>query len=531
MKGKRSQPKASTEQPACSTLDTLGVSVHWLKTGLMNEVCQAGLNESSKIYEIENLDGPPGVIRTKGVNVTSRTEDKIGAAYVHCLHGQDNVGEASSMLSYTWAYTIGDIVDTLDAYCTTKNLHPKRTYIWICCLCVNQHRVAEAKKSGILAPTETFFEEFGVRVARIGHILAMMAPWNEPLYLKRIWCIFEIYTANEKGCDVTIVMPPDQKKQVKEDIVGELYKALDKTKIEDAKASVEQDRLAILDKVQSGPGYKVLNHRVNNFLRSWLADTILEAVEQARPNDESADRERDLRYARLCNQVGLLLDSNGEHGKFLELLGKTLAIRESVYGTEHPKTANTHCNIGSVLYTKGDCNGALVEYRKALVIQESVFGTEHRHTARSHLNIGEVLYSNGDYDGDLVEYRKSLAINKSVFGREDQDAANTYNNIGEVLYKKGDYEGALVEYRKSLAINKSIFGTEDQNAAITYNNIGEVLCSNGDYDVALVEYRKALAIRESVLGTEHPTTPFTYNNIGEVLYKKGDYDGALVSLL
>lgn len=44
----------------------------------------------------------------------------------------------------------------------------------------------------------------------IGHVLAMMAPWNEPFDLTRIWCAFELYTANEDQVDVTIVMPPAQ---------------------------------------------------------------------------------------------------------------------------------------------------------------------------------------------------------------------------------------------------------------------------------------------------------------------------------
>ena len=40
----------------------------------------------------------------------------------------------------------------------------------------------------------------------------MMAPWNRPSYLKRAWCIFEMYTANEDDeCNIEIVMPPIEK--------------------------------------------------------------------------------------------------------------------------------------------------------------------------------------------------------------------------------------------------------------------------------------------------------------------------------
>jgi hypothetical protein len=127
--------------------DTLGVSVHHLEHVFLKQVCAAtdangkSQSRSSKIYEIENLQGPNGVIQNKGVNVFCPLDGKEGAAYVHCLQGNDHVGGATHMLSYSWGYSIGDIIDTLNDFCRTHKLDPKRTYIWICCLCINEHRV------------------------------------------------------------------------------------------------------------------------------------------------------------------------------------------------------------------------------------------------------------------------------------------------------------------------------------------------------------------------------------------------------
>jgi len=81
------------------------------------------------------------VIRSKGINVVSPVDDKIGASYVHCREGEDQRDTADYMLSYFWGYTIDDIVDALVTFCESRKLDVKRTYVWICCLCVNQHRV------------------------------------------------------------------------------------------------------------------------------------------------------------------------------------------------------------------------------------------------------------------------------------------------------------------------------------------------------------------------------------------------------
>ncbi|CAB9525616.1 expressed unknown protein [Seminavis robusta] len=124
--------------------EMLGVSVFYLEqVFLEEEVCATTtttgnpLSKDSKVYEIEDLQGPPGVIRTKGANTVCPIDGKMGAAYVHCLQGKDHVGEATQMLSYSWNYAIGDIVDTLTDFCRQNNLNPKRTYIWVCCLCVS----------------------------------------------------------------------------------------------------------------------------------------------------------------------------------------------------------------------------------------------------------------------------------------------------------------------------------------------------------------------------------------------------------
>ena len=60
-------------------------------------------------------------------------------------------------------------------------------------------RVQEAKAQGMMVPFEGFRAEFESRVTSIGHLLAMMAPWDCPVYVTRVraeplcasWCLAE----------------------------------------------------------------------------------------------------------------------------------------------------------------------------------------------------------------------------------------------------------------------------------------------------------------------------------------------------
>jgi hypothetical protein len=93
-------------------LEKLGVSVHYLKTFLLEEVLLTpGLSRDSTIYDCEKLEGPPGVIRQKGEDVLCPIDGQLGAAYVHCLGGKDEVGDANFMLSYSWGCVFSFRID------------------------------------------------------------------------------------------------------------------------------------------------------------------------------------------------------------------------------------------------------------------------------------------------------------------------------------------------------------------------------------------------------------------------------------
>ena len=165
-------------------LDLLGVSVYWICTGLLAEIKDAGFDPTtSRIHDIETLQPKKtSALRRKGKKIISPMDGRLGSSYVHSLletsgsgksNDADCVGHANYLLSYSWNYTFGDIVSTLKEYCTTHSLNPKRTYIWMDCLCINQHRVVESKvngESGLM----NFDQTFPKQLSQIGHLLAMM---------------------------------------------------------------------------------------------------------------------------------------------------------------------------------------------------------------------------------------------------------------------------------------------------------------------------------------------------------------------
>lgn len=497
--------------------DTPGVSVHHIKhVFLEQKVCNGTehqLSESSKICEIEPLrHGSSSVIRRSSAQAICPFDGRIGVAYVHTLRGVDHVGPATHMLSYSWSYAIVDIVDTLWDFCSQNELDPKRTYIWMDCLCINQHRVVAQKEAGGTGLLD-FKKEFPSQLRNIGNMLAMMAPWKAPMYLTRIWCIFELWSAHNQGCRVSIVMPPREKESLKEDLFGEgsgfqtFKKALAQTKVQNAKASFEKDQAAILKMIQRKPGYKVFNQHVNSLVRKWAQDIISEHIATVEAACHSKTHARDdderLESARMYTRIGIQLVKHRAYDRALCLFHKVLLIRESILGKEHADTAATHNDIGWALEGKGQFDQALEHYNTSQVVREKVLGEGHLALAWTYHNIGTLLSRRGEGQQGLVLHQKALSIRLAHLGRDHEDTFVSYNQIGLILQAQGDSEAALESFETALSIQETLHGKDYPDRAVLYANMASVLLDQRNTELALEKLEAAVSIWEPVYGKQH----------------------------
>lgn len=110
------------------------------------------------------------VVMPATTDVTCPRDGLKGCAYVDVLTAEDDVGPATALLSYTWAYRIVSVANALVRWAEAGDRRHHSTYIWICCLCLNQHRM-----ESIMSPSE-LANALRPRVVTIGRILPMLDP-------------------------------------------------------------------------------------------------------------------------------------------------------------------------------------------------------------------------------------------------------------------------------------------------------------------------------------------------------------------
>ena len=113
-----------------------GISSLCFESTFLQEVLQAGHRREDPVYAVEE-----DVIRRRGAHLRCPADGRQSTSYVDALATKPLVDQSEFMLSYSWGYAVGAISDALrDALGSQEH-----RYVWICCLCINQHRVKEAQ--------------------------------------------------------------------------------------------------------------------------------------------------------------------------------------------------------------------------------------------------------------------------------------------------------------------------------------------------------------------------------------------------
>eukprot|EP00931_Biecheleriopsis_adriatica_P032308 TRINITY_DN1886_c0_g1_i4.p1 TRINITY_DN1886_c0_g1~~TRINITY_DN1886_c0_g1_i4.p1 ORF type:complete len:1121 (+),score=124.49 TRINITY_DN1886_c0_g1_i4:176-3364(+) len=143
-----------------------------------------------------------------GFNLTCPRDGQKHCGIVDAVVSKGDSGEANQFLSWVWQYRVSTVVEALNAWSKEANIvfcedeggvtrissHHEKVCIWWCFFCNNQYRIlADCRKKS----TKELSDAFGSNVRRVGKMWMLLDDLHEPMYLSRIWCIFEVFVARK----------------------------------------------------------------------------------------------------------------------------------------------------------------------------------------------------------------------------------------------------------------------------------------------------------------------------------------------
>eukprot|EP00931_Biecheleriopsis_adriatica_P034170 TRINITY_DN19766_c0_g1_i1.p1 TRINITY_DN19766_c0_g1~~TRINITY_DN19766_c0_g1_i1.p1 ORF type:complete len:755 (-),score=191.37 TRINITY_DN19766_c0_g1_i1:8-2272(-) len=505
-----------------------GISVDYLCTTFLAEVAGAGLEPTARVYEIEPL-----VIRAKSPSASCPRDSRSGLAYIDCLC-EGEAGLSTHMLSYTWVYRVGDIADSLELFCRAMSLRPTDTFFWICCLCINQHRVKEAQAKKEVVPFEQFKEEFGSRVASIGHVVALMSPWNDPAYTKRVWCDFEMYTAAQMGedkCKVSVIMPPAEAADMRKTLTSgpisnpKLWEALQNVRIEHAEASCPEDKDRIFELINTSTGFHDLNCKVAKCLQDWIVVTsedILKSLDDEVNTGQVAAQEA----ARTCARLGYILRDVFYNERALDVLKRAVELFKTTGLTDTLDWAVLMSNFGAQQRRCNQLPEALATFDRAEKIFKRIGQTNTLECALLFNSSGAARRANGDLLQALEAFERGLDILEDAGAMHTEEAAMLLNSYSAALRSAGDAEGALRKLEKAMRILEDLHAMEIPLAGFVLNSVGATRRHLRDFPGAVDAFRRAIHVMEKLGTMETESGMNLWWSVGSVKRQMNDADGS-----
>ncbi len=182
----------------------------------------------------------------------------------------------------------------------------------------------------------------------------------------------------------------------------------------------------------------------------------------------------------------------------------SLKLAESIYGREHPQVAESSNNLGVMLQGQGEYEEAAAAFTRAIGIWEVAFGPEFPHIAAAHNNLCALMGELSRYDEAIEHGQHALALWTAVSERKHPRTASIHNHLGAAYHGSGDAAAARRHYEAALSIIDETLGSEHPNAAGVRLNLGGLAKERGDLEAAREHYRRCIEIFDAVEESEHP---------------------------
>lgn len=201
---------------------------------------------------------------------------KAGVALMDTLP-QVHRPACTHFLSWVWSYPILQVREALQLWVDQKVLNPQETFLFMCFFVNNQFRMFKEQSQTGSDNLEEIFER---NLIRIGQVVALLDHWADPIYLSRVWCIFEQFTAVKLQLPITMILPREPAKQLVDAIgrgntgIFEIKRSLCKVDAEKSKASFEADEIKVKYQISSTTGFQLVNDSVKTSMVSWVATVV-----------------------------------------------------------------------------------------------------------------------------------------------------------------------------------------------------------------------------------------------------------------
>ncbi len=268
--------------------------------------------------------------------------------------GDTRIQPATWYVSHAWRYKFLDVVKALEAFFADKG---GVIVIWLDLFSISQH-------STFSKPPEWWQQTFISAIGRMGQMVMVMTPWDNPICLTRAWCLIDLYACRSSGSSFGVALPPSERARFLSEIVdqaGAFYGMLSKVNTQKSECSRKSDRQSIFAAVQGlDGGFTALDRSALRMMTEWLQRQLEEEIARA------VTQGREVYECSMMNALGKLFHDMGEYDRAISVLEQCAMKRERILGSDDIDTLKTLRSLADSFRSKGEYGRSLPLYEECL---------------------------------------------------------------------------------------------------------------------------------------------------------------------
>ncbi|KAJ3120015.1 Kinesin light chain 3 [Nowakowskiella sp. JEL0407] len=396
-------------------------------------------------------------------------------AYLAISVQAESVRTATWFISHAWSCEFMKVVDSIFDF-FEKDQPGNDFTIWFDVFSNSQHDTNSK-------PSDWWTGTFMNAVATLENVLMIMIPWEDPIPLKRAWCVFEFYACVFTKSRFEIGMPSSERERFFSDLQLDATKylyMLSQVKSEKSEAREKFDKDAIHDVIRKEVGFTNMDSMMFTVFQKWMIDAF---EDQIRSMTEPVTRHEEEALIRWKFSLAQLFRAHGDLDESERLFVVCLESSKRIFGEDHQNTLATNNNLSEIYIQKGRFDLAEPLALDCLKRTERTVGADHHSTLASLNGLALVCESQGKY------------------------------NLAESVQVPEKYDLAEPLYYECLERTKLKLGLIHPSKISLANNLAFLYKSQNKYDLAEPLFLDCLEKRTKILGKNHPSTLASIYNL------------------
>ncbi|KAJ3294505.1 Kinesin light chain 3, partial [Blyttiomyces sp. JEL0837] len=428
----------------------------------------------------------------------------------------DAVQPANWFVSHAWQYDFMDTLDALTSFFEDQDIEPGKVFLWIDLFCLSQHQYKQEIK-----PFEWWQTTFMTAVKTIRNVVMVLQPWDDPISLKRAWCILEVLACDVGNGRFHIALSPSENKRLLKDLLdGHSHDGmLSNVNSEKSNATNPDDRDQIFQAINMLTNFETLDRLVLKTYNASLIKQIQKQVDKKSQSGLIMDTVN-AQLALITLQLAL-----GQYEDARTLSEEALKACGNELDKNHPTTIMALLSLGTSTHHLGKYNDAEVLLGDCLerCVDNDNVGEDHMLTLKTKNALARLYLQQSKYnEGEAIAteaYKKST----EAFGQQHVLTVTIGGTLARIYQSKGANEEAESLLLHILEVSSQLRGDEHPETLRLANMLGGLYWSTGKFPEAKEILTDLIARQRRLVGPNHFDTLKAMSALGSVYDTMGQY--------